>query len=117
MQTIVTVMSFGSLLIVLKNCAISFLSAGVVLLICSPPLLVCFCSWWYPFNTGRCRARVSYERRIVVDHKISNEQKAHDLSIAYIAHFVSDNDSAEDFFQDYQRCYDSFLKYIEHYNG
>ena len=52
-----------------------------------------------------------------MDHKISNEQKAHDLWIAYIAHFVSDNDSAEDFFQDYQRCYDSFLKYIEHYNG
>ena len=52
-----------------------------------------------------------------MDHKISNEQKAHDLAIAYISHFVSENDSPEDFFQDYLRCYDGFLKYVKHYNN
>ena len=52
-----------------------------------------------------------------MDHKISNEQKAHDLAIAYTIHSLEGDKSieAESFYQDYLAAYDHFLKFVNKY--
>lgn len=47
--------------------------------------------------------------------EISNEQKAHDLAIAYAAHLatVQDGKNENGFYQDYKDCYEHFLDLVQ----
>ena len=54
-----------------------------------------------------------------MDHKISNEQKAHDLAIAYTTYTLSKSDCIVDieaFYQDYVGSYTAILPLIKRYD-
>ena len=51
------------------------------------------------------------------DKKLSVEQKAHDLAVAYAATSISksgEHFEIEDLYQEYDRAYDEFLRIVKH---
>lgn len=53
-----------------------------------------------------------------MEKKISTEQKAHDLAVAYATYVISTDGSkvdAEYFYQEYENAYTNMLRLVKHY--
>lgn len=53
-----------------------------------------------------------------MDKALTDEQKAHDLAIAYVTYkftISGEKEAAESFYQEYEDLYPDFLKFVKHY--